>query len=420
MIDAVHMPGVIERKRDGDELPGTLWREIIEGYMAGLVEDAQMASLFMACVWRGMSIDEAFALTEAMVASGVTIEFPPELRVVDKHSSGGVSDIVSLIAVPLAAACGAHVAKLSGRALGHTGGTIDKLEAISGFDVHLSIERFVAQVENIGCAIAAQTHDIVPADRRLYHLRDHTATVAAMGLITSSIVSKKVAGGASSFVFDVKTGRAAFMKRPIEANELARWLVRIAQRFGRRATAFVTNMNEPLGRCIGTGIEVIEAREFLRGTDDDPRVRPLVLDLVDALLEESGITDGRSRAERALDNGSGYEKLVEMTIAQGSSGESLEQLRLSSLRREILSTREGWIGAMDVVRLGQTGCALSANDRVGGLRVEVRIGDRVTKGQPLVTAFGQGADSVDDLSDSFEIDVTPPEAEPLIYDKIQG
>lgn len=420
MIDAVLMPGVIERKREGDELPAELWREIVEGYMAGRVEDAQMASLFMACVWRGMSIDEAFALTEAMVASGVTIEFPPEFHVVDKHSSGGVSDIVSLIAVPLAAACGAHVAKLSGRALGHTGGTIDKLEAIPGFDVHLSIERFVAQVERVGCAIAAQTHEMVPADRRLYHLRDHTATVAAMGLIASSIVSKKVAGGASSFVFDVKTGRAAFMKRPNEASELARWLVRIAQRFGRRSVAFVTNMNEPLGRCIGTGIEVIEARQFLRGTADDSRVRPLVLALAEALLGESGIPDGRTRAQRALDDGTGYEKLAEMVTAQGSSGESLEQLQLSPQRREVLSAREGWIGAMDVVRLGHTGRALSANDPVGGLRVEVRIGDSVTVGQPLVTAFGPGADSVADLSDCFEIDVATPERDPLIYDKISG
>ncbi|MBV9271629.1 MAG: thymidine phosphorylase [Candidatus Eremiobacteraeota bacterium] len=418
MIDANAMRGAIERKRSGEELSAAAWRDIVEGYMAGAIDEAQVAALLMACVWRGMTSDEAFALTEAMVASGETIAFPAELRVVDKHSSGGVSDIVSLVAVPLAAACGAYVAKLSGRALGHTGGTIDKLETIDGLDVHLSIERFVGQVQRVGCAIAAQTEQIVPADRRLYALRDRTATVAAMGLIAASIVSKKIAGGAASFVFDVKTGRASFMKTPAESSELAQWLTGIAQRFGRRAVAFVTNMDEPLGRCIGTGIEVIEAREFLRGTGDEPRVRALVLELVEAMLDESEVIDGRARAERALDDGSAYEKLVEMVVAQGATCDALEGLRLSSNRREIVATREGYIGTIDVVRLGHAGRALSANDAVGGLRVEVRIGDRVTKGQPLVTAFGSGSDSVDDLESAFEIDVSAPPPAPLIYEKI--
>jgi pyrimidine-nucleoside phosphorylase len=213
-MDDMAMRHCIERKRDGGELSAQDWRSITEAYMDGEVDDAQMAALCMACVWRGMTFDEAHALTDAIVKSGATLSFDGARNVVvDKHSSGGVSDIVSLVAVPLAAACGAHVAKLSGRALGHTGGTIDKLETIPGFKVSLDLHEFVGQVERVGCAIATQTEAIVPADKRIYHLRDRTATVAAMGLIASSIVSKKIAGGAHAFVFDVKTGRGGVHAR---------------------------------------------------------------------------------------------------------------------------------------------------------------------------------------------------------------
>ncbi len=270
-MDESAVRAFIELKRDGGEIPAGGWRQLVASYMSTDVDDAQMAALFMACVLRGMSIDETYELTAAMVESGEVLQFDRAAGViVDKHSSGGVSDIVSLAAVPLAAACGAKVAKLSGRALGHTGGTIDKLEAIPGFDVNLTSERFVQTVERIGCAIAAQSDRLVPADKRLYGLRDRTATVPAVGLIVSSIVSKKVAGGAEAFVFDVKTGAASFMREVLQAAELAAMLVEVSSRFGKRAQTFVTDMNEPLGRCIGTGIEVMEARDFLRG-GSDPR-----------------------------------------------------------------------------------------------------------------------------------------------------
>ncbi|HEY8297025.1 MAG TPA: thymidine phosphorylase, partial [Candidatus Baltobacteraceae bacterium] len=262
-MDELAMRGAIERKREGGELSYDDWSGIVAAFMDGRVDEAQMAALCMACIWRGMTFEEAYALTDAMVRSGKTLHFSGD-TVVDKHSSGGVADIVSLIAVPLAAACGARVAKLSGRALGHTGGTIDKLETIPGFKVNLSTEAFIVQVERIGCAIASQTSDLVPADKRIYALRDRTATVPAMGLIAASIVSKKIAGGAHAFVFDVKAGRASFVQDPAAAAELARWLVTIANRAGRRATAFVTDMNEPLGHAIGTALEIIEARDFLQ------------------------------------------------------------------------------------------------------------------------------------------------------------
>ncbi len=405
------MRRAIERKREGEALSGGDWEAIVAGFMAGAVDDAQMAALCMACLWRGMTFEEAYALTRAMVASGETIAFDGPATVVDKHSSGGVSDIVSLVAVPLAAACGVRVAKLSGRALGHTGGTIDKLETIPGFNVNLSIDAFKRQVERVGCAIAAQSATLVPADKRIYHLRDHTGTVPSMGLIAPSIVSKKVAGGAHAFVFDVKTGRGGFMQDARDALELAGWLVEISRRFGRRATAFVTNMDEPLGHSIGTGIEIIEARNFLSRHPEplegqeplEGRERTLVLRIVEAMLESAGIEGGAGRVRAALQSGAGYEKLVEMVEAQGSSRAALESLHVDANPGIVASPCAGWVRAMDVVRLGNVGRRLAEHDPVGGLRVAARIGDRVERGAPLAYVHGTDRDAARSLESAFEI-----------------
>ncbi len=405
------MRRAIERKREGEALSGGDWEAIVAGFMAGSVDDAQMAALCMACLWRGMTFEEAYALTRAMVDSGETIAFDGAATVVDKHSSGGVSDIVSLVAVPLAAACGVRVAKLSGRALGHTGGTIDKLETIPGFNVNLSIDAFKRQVERVGCAIAAQSETLVPADKRIYRLRDHTGTVPVMGLMAASIVSKKIAGGAHAFVFDVKTGRGGFMQDARAAHELAGWLVEIARRFGRRATAFVTNMDEPLGHSIGTGIEVIEARNFLSCHPEpvegqvplEGRERTLVLRIVEAMLEAAGIEGGAGRVRAALQSGAGYEKLVEMVEAQGSSRAALESLHVDANPSVVASSRAGWVRAMDVVRLGNVGRRLAEHDPVGGLRVAARIGDRVERGGPLAYVHGTDRDAASSLESVFEI-----------------
>ncbi len=405
------MRRAIERKREGEALSGGDWEAIVAGFMAGSVDDAQMAALCMACLWRGMTFEEAYALTRAMVDSGETIAFDSSATVVDKHSSGGVSDIVSLVAVPLAAACGVRVAKLSGRALGHTGGTIDKLETIPGFNVNLSIDAFKRQVERVGCAIAAQSETLVPADKRIYRLRDHTGTVPVMGLMAASIVSKKIAGGAQAFVFDVKTGRGGFMQDARAARELAGWLVEIARRFGRRATAFVTNMDEPLGHSIGTGIEVIEARNFLschpeplEGQEPlEGRERTLVLRIVEAMLEAAGIEGGAGRVRAALQSGAGYEKLVEMVEAQGSSRAALESLHADANPNVVASPHAGWVRAMDIVRLGNVGRRLAEHDPVGGLRVAARIGDRVERGAPLAYVHGTDRDAASSLESVFEI-----------------
>lgn len=408
------MRRAIERKRDGETLDPPTWHALIESYMSGDIDDAQMAALAMACVWRGLDEEEAAALTGAMVASGAVIQYPPGMLVVDKHSSGGVSDLVSLVVVPLVAACGVHVAKLSGRALGHTGGTIDKLEALDGFDAALPMHRFVDQVQRVGCAIAAQTESLVPADKRLYHLRDRTGTVPSIGLIASSIVSKKIAGGASAFVFDVKCGSAAFMHNPQRATALAEMLVGISRRFGKRAHAIVSDMNQPLGRAIGTGLEVIEARDLLRGVATDERAREACLVVASAMLEVGGVAQARDRAVQALESGAAYEKFAELIEAQGSSPRALEALAPSAHRVEIAASHAGFVAAIDAVALGNAARHRSERDRAAGIEVQVRTGDAIAAGAPLATLFGEG-DDASAVAAAFTIAPGAPASHPLVY-----
>jgi pyrimidine-nucleoside phosphorylase len=427
-MDETAMRHCIERKRDGHALSPTDWDAIIDGFMEGRIDEAQTAALFMACVWRGMTFEEAHALTDAMVRSGESISFDRGKGVVvDKHSSGGVADIVSLVAVPLAAACGARVAKLSGRALGHTGGTIDKLEAIPGFNAALSLDTFIRQVESIGCAIAAQTQALVPADKRIYNLRDRTGTVPAMGLIAASIVSKKIACGAHAVVFDVKTGPASFTPQPEQARELAGWLVEICKGFGRKAIAFVSDMHQPLGRTVGTGIEMVEARDILRHSDvilslskDPERSRgvELILKIAAALLDASEIDGSEKRAAKALADGSGYAKLVEMVEAQGASRGALEGMELDAKPLTVKASQAGFVQSIDVVHLGNAGRRLSQHDKLGGLFVTAQIGDRIEAGQPLARVYGKDKEHVRNLEASFKIGSDPVQPPPLIYDTV--
>ena len=389
------MRHAIERKRDGESLGAQMWREIVAAYASGTVDDAQMAALAMAVHFRELDLDEIVALTEAMVESGERLHFPRERFVVDKHSSGGVSDIVSLVAVPIVAACGVPVAKLSGRALGHTGGTIDKLEAIPGFRSALGSDEFIAQVERIGCAIAAASEALAPADKRLYRLRDRTGSVPSVGLIVASILSKKIAGGAHGFVFDVKCGSAAFMHDEREALSLARRLVEVASRFGKPAHAIVSAMSEPLGRCIGTGIESIEARDFLRGVRGDARVRGLVIAVAAQMLALGGIDDGERRAAAALADGSAYERFVALVEAQGATRGALEALAKAPHAHEVHAARAGTVARIDAVALGNAARRLTERAPTAGIELLVRVGERVERGQPLARIFGEGVDAHD-------------------------
>jgi pyrimidine-nucleoside phosphorylase len=413
-MDEGTMRRTIERKRDGHTLERADWMAVIEAYMSGDVDDAQMAALAMACVWRGLSLEEIVALTAAMVESGATITYPDGAFVVDKHSSGGVSDIVSLVAVPLVAACGVRVGKLSGRALGHTGGTIDKLEAIPGFNASPGMDAFVRQVERVGCAIAAQTDAFVPADKRLYRLRDRTSTVRSVGLIAASIVSKKIAGGANGIVYDVKCGSAAFMRDEPESDELARTLVDVTESFGRRARALVTDMNEPLARCIGTGIEVIEACRLLRGEMRDERAESVCVQVSAAMLELAGLSNAQEAAREALSSGRAYLKFVEMVRAQGGSEDALASLVFSDRVTPVVAERDGYVALIDGRSLGHAARDWSARDRTAGIVVRVRIGDRVRAGDTLAEVYGSNADERL-VRYAFDIDGSPPSSRPMVY-----
>ena len=412
-MDEQAMRTAIEQKRDGESLESATWHAILAAYTEGAVDDAQMAALAMAIHFRELDLDEICALTEAMLASGERLHFPAEPFVVDKHSSGGVSDIISLVAVPLVAACGVPVAKLSGRALGHTGGTIDKLEAIPGLRVALSNDEFISQVKRIGCAIAAASESLVPADKRLYRLRDRTGSVPSVGLIVASILSKKLAGGAHGFVFDVKCGRAAFMRDEREALVLARRLVEISARFDRPAHAVVSAMNEPLGRCIGTGIEVVEARDFLRGERIDERVSELCIAVAAQMIHLGGVAQGEERARRALADASGYARFLAMLEAQGAVRELVEGLRIAPRTHEVHATRRGTVARIDAVALGNASRRLTARHNMGGIEVAVRVGEQIERGQPLASIYGDGLHAHDLLA-AFEIAESPVAPEPLL------
>ena len=403
-------------KRDGESLDGATWRRIIEGYVDGTIDDAPVAALAMACTIRGMADDEIAALTEAMIASGETISFGALHPVLDKHSSGGVGDTVSLIVVPLIAECGVPVAKLSGRALGHTGGTLDKFEAIPGVRTDLSNEEFVAQVRAVGCAIAAQSDRLVPADKKLYALRDRTGTVPSAGLIAASIVSKKIAGGADAIVFDVKAGRGAFMRTTADATGLARTLVRLVAHFGRRASALVSDMEEPLGAAVGSGVEAVEARDFLRGDERDPRLSEAIFAVAHEMLSVAGVArpEIEPRLLDALQSGAAYERFVRLVEAQGGSREALDRIAAHPHRVTATAPRSGVVEAIDAVAIGELARELTAADGpFAGIRIVARVGTPVRAGDVLAECAGVAIDSPAVVR-AFTIGATAPPARPLL------
>jgi pyrimidine-nucleoside phosphorylase len=300
---------LIQRKRDGEELAPEEIGELVLGYARGEVPDYQMAAFCMAVYFRGLSTRETFALTDAMIRSGETIDLGGALgrKVVDKHSTGGVGDKTSLAVGPIVAACGVPFGKMSGRGLGHTGGTLDKLESIPGFRVGLTTEELIAQLRAVGIAIVGQTAELVPADLMLYGLRDVTATVDQLSLIAASIMSKKLAAGAQAIVLDVKVGSGAFMKTIDDARQLAEAMRALGVEAGREVVCLLTDMDQPLGAAVGNALEVREARATVRG-DGPPDFTELVLDSCARLLALSdlgiGVEEGRSRAEAAVADGS--------------------------------------------------------------------------------------------------------------------
>lgn len=389
---------LIERKKRGQALAPDELRGLLRGFLSREVPDYQMAAWLMAVVWRGMTDEETLALTEAMVESGATMEWPELDRpTVDKHSTGGVGDKTSIVLVPLMAAAGAAFVKMSGRGLGHTGGTLDKLESIPGFQCELPLERMRAQVARIGCALVGQSPELVPGDKQVYALRDVTGTVDSVPLIASSIMSKKLAAGARSIVLDVKIGSGAFMQTREEARVLANALVRIGTRAGRQTRAVLSAMHQPLGRAVGNALEVREAIETLRG-GGPADLWALTLELGAQLLEMTGLAPSRAEGERMLvglrDGGAGAAKLAELIAAQGGDArvvDAPETLPAAPVVRAFTADAGGWVAAADARGIGDAALELGAGrmtkaddvDPAVGVRVLARIGDRVEAGQPL-------------------------------------
>src|SRR5215213_2280199 len=410
----------IEIKKFGGELSEELIKGVVEGYTEGEVHDYQMASLLMAIFIQGMSYEETLALTRAMAESGKTYSFP---ECVDKHSTGGVGDKVSLTALPIVAACGAPVAKLSGRGLGATGGTVDKLESIPGFSCNLSEEQFRDQVEEIGLAIV-EAGDLAPADAEIYALRDTTGTVDSLPLIGSSIVSKKVATGAGHLLYDVKRGSGAFMKTTEEARELADLLVRLSEDLGIDARALITDMDNPLGSAIGNALEVHESVLLLKNEPVPEDRASEVRHVSTRLLQLKGISDPELTVENALASGAAYEKFREFISAQGGDAEALEDLPVSAVVSEVKSPRGGYVARFGASAVGRAALALGAGrkqkgDRIdpgSGIELLVKPGDPLQKDQPIARLHGEReAERAEQLVlEALEISDEPVEPPPAI------
>jgi pyrimidine-nucleoside phosphorylase len=425
---------LIQRKRDGEELGAGELRELVLAYVRGDVPDYQMAAFCMAVYFRGLSPAETFALTEAMVASGKTIDLRSAVGrpVVDKHSTGGVGDKTSLAVGPIVAACGVPFGKMSGRGLGHTGGTLDKLESIPGFRIELSAEEFVAQVRDVGLAIIGQTADLVPADKLLYGLRDVTATVENVSLIASSIMSKKIASGADAIVLDVKVGDGAFMKTLDDARSLADSMLELGRLADRRVVCVLTDMDQPLGHAVGNALEILETRATLRGEGPDD-FSELVLAASAHLLVLSDLgvdeTEARRRAETSVQDGSALAAYERWVRAQG--GDPAEDvLPAAPVVREVSAPQDGYVQTLGAIAVGTAALHLGAGrrtkedtiDHAVGVRCLKKRGDAVAAGEAIAEIHARdenaAAQAADDVLAAYAFDKDPPFRRPVVLETI--
>ena len=404
------------KKRNGGELSDEEIRFFIEGYTKGEIPDYQVSSLMMAIYFRKMTERETLTLTLAMAESGDKLDLSAIKGIkVDKHSTGGVGDKTSLALAPMVAACGVPVAKMSGRGLGHTGGTIDKLESFPGFSTGISNDTFINNVNSIGIAIMGQTADLAPADKKLYALRDVTATVDNMSLIASSIMSKKLAAGADAIVLDVKTGSGAFMKTEEDSFALAEEMVKIGRGSGRRMSAVISNMDQPLGLAVGNAIEVREAIDTLNGKGPEDFTE-LVYTLGSRMLVLGGKAENeeeaRAKLEEAVTGGYALEKLAQFVKAQGGDEKYVyepDRLVLAPVRKEILADRDGYIGHIDCDEIGICSLMLgggretkeSVIDLSVGLLLDKKVGDKVSKGDRLATVYAADESKLGAVGERF-------------------
>ena len=419
---------VIAKKRDGCALLRDEIADFVRGFTDGNVPDYQMSALAMAIYLRGMSAEEMAVLTEQMLASGVRLKWPSGAQCVDKHSTGGVGDKVSLLLAPLLACCGLRVPMVSGRGLGPTGGTLDKLEAIPGFRTDLSLEEIREITDRVGCVITGASAEIAPADRKFYALRDVTATVASIPLITASIMSKKLAEGLDALVLDVKVGSGAFMKTLDQARELAQSLVETGRRMGVRTTALITDMSQPLGRMAGNAVEVDETVAALSGEGPDDLIsltNSLGAELLVATGRASNREQGFRQLQQHIDSGRGLEKLREMVASQGGD---LDAVRPIAPETIIEATHSGFVSAIEVEALGHEIIRLGGGRRVlsdsidhsVGIETLVSIGDQVRRREPLARVFAKhenGSGFCERLVSFFKIQDEPIHKPPRIIDR---
>ncbi len=430
----MRMTDLIVKKRDGQTLSTEEIYYMISGYTDGSIPDYQMSAMCMAILLRGMNEQETLDLTMAMAYSGDMLDLSPiEGIKADKHSTGGVGDKTSLVLCPMVAACGLKVAKMSGRGLGHTGGTIDKLESFKGFSTSLTEEQFFENVNRHGIAIMGQTANLVPADKKLYALRDVTGTVPSIPLIVSSIMSKKLASGADVIVLDVKCGDGSFMKTPGQALELAENLTKIGRRAGRRCAAIITDMDQPLGYAVGNALEVREAISVLKGEQEGDLLE-LCLALGSCMLTEAGFAathaEAQSMLKAALSSGKALDKLAEMVRAQGGDDTAVyhpELLPQASIQLEVPAPQAGSVSRIHAEAVGLVSMKLGGGrvtkedliDPAVGVVLHKKLGDTVAEGESLATVYAndpeKGKEAVGLLHDCFEFTSGPVIRPPFIH-----
>ena len=428
---------LIQRKRNGEELAPEEIEFLVNGYTDGDIPDYQMSAFLMAVFFSGMTDREVSRLTECMLHSGDTVDLSPVPGIkVDKHSTGGVGDKTSFIVAPLAAAAGVVVPMMSGRALGHTGGTLDKLESIPGFRTDLSAEEFQKQLAELGLCFIGQTERLVPADRKLYALRDVTASVESIPLISSSIMSKKLAEGIDALVLDVKVGTGAFMKSQVEARRLAQMMVGIGRRMDKKVQALITDMNQPLGYAIGNALEIMEASQTLQNAGPSDLTK-ISLELAARMIflgkKAASLEEARMLAEKHLVDGSAYKKLQQVVAAQGGNPQSLDKFELlpnATGMREITSPRAGYVSRINAQDIGLSSNMIGAGrdkkedsiDPAVGIILEVKMGEKVDAGSVLCRLYYTKEDRVDEaadvVEDAFHISSQKPDERELILEVV--
>lgn len=429
----MRMYDIIENKRNGKELTEDEIKFFIDGYTDGSIPDYQASAFCMAVYFKGMTEKETVILTEAMANSGDTVDLSMFGNLsADKHSTGGVGDKTSLIVAPIVASLGGKVTKMSGRGLGHTGGTVDKLESIPGYNTILSREEFIAQVDKIGMVIIGQSGNLTPADKKLYALRDVTATVDSIPLIVSSIMSKKIAAGSHNIVLDVKCGSGAFMKTIEDAEILANEMVKIGKGCGRNIAALITDMDTPLGSAVGNSLEVIEAVKVLKGELDNDlkEVSAALAAEMISLIYSVSQSEALQRVNEALESGKAFNKMKEWISAQGGNTACIDNTGLfgnAEFSFDVLSETDGYITAMDTEKIGLTSVILGAGraskedsiDFSAGIMIFKKTGDRIRKGEKIASLFTNSKGSVSDAEKMYisalSVSDMKPESKPLIY-----